>query len=213
MKLTERALVKDLLEIARADTLQDTILNNMIEQASEEAESACRRSFTKAARVEYYRSYEQMVYDLEAQYIWLDGPVDTDEVFSIVYDPTNEHATAGLTLELTDYVLDAAKGLVTVKGATGLSRNLAISVISGAVFLYSPTGFQVTYTGGYEMTVKPDGEDDDPLDDYGVTQVPNGLKMIIAQKVARDFTAKKMLMPWTDDEMASLKPFKKKDIL
>lgn len=213
MKLVERAVVKDLLEIARADSLQDQTLNNMIEQASEEAEDHCRRKFTKAARVEYFRSYDQDLLEPDPQWIWLDGPVDLTQPFSIVYDPTNNHDQSGLTLDANDYILDANLGLITIKGATGLSRNLALVAFGHNVFAYSATGFQVTYTGGYPVTEKPEAEPVDPMDDYGVVQVPRGLKMIIATKVARDFTEKKMLLPWKDEEKSALKPFEKKDLL
>lgn len=215
MKLVERALVKDLLEIARADTLQDAVLDSMINDASDEAAEFCRRKFEKEARVEYFQSYDQTFFDPVPQFIWLDGPIDLTAPFKIVFSSYGLHDTSGINLEDNniDYKLDLKESLINVYGISGTSSDPALIGLVGGNFVYSPTGFQVTYTGGYEVTVKPDGEPDDPMDDYGVVQVPRGLKMIVAQKVARDFTDKKMLMPWTDDEKLSLKPYKKKDMI
>ncbi len=58
-KLTERALVKDILGIARADLMYDSILNGMIEAASNEAQEWCRRKFAYGIRTELHQSYEQ----------------------------------------------------------------------------------------------------------------------------------------------------------
>lgn len=213
-RLTERAKVKDLLGIARADTLQDELLSSMIEQASAEAEQICRRKFTKSARVEYYQSYDQLAYDPTPQYIWLDGPIDTAETFSIVWAQYNRHADVGVALTAQDYQLDQDKALVLVGSTTGVLSNLPLPAGYALPSIgASPTGFQVTYTGGYPLNSKPIGEPADPLDDYGVTQVPESLKSIIARKVAEDWKQAKSFIPWDDTQRQMLVPWKKKDIL
>ncbi len=75
-KLTERALVKDILGISRMDLSPDPILNGMIETASNEAELWCRRKFPYAVRQELHQRYAQSIHNPDPQYIWLDGPLD-----------------------------------------------------------------------------------------------------------------------------------------
>lgn len=212
-KLTERALVKDLLQIARADTLLDPILMGMIETTSKEAERLCRRKFAKSERTEFYKSYDQDFADPTPQYIWLDAPVDTAEDLVINWAMFNQHATAGTLLNPEDYTLDAEEGLILVHGMTGLSNQAVPNTLGRPIYQYSPTGFRVTYTGGYALNTKPVGEPDDPLDDYGVVQVPDALKYVIARKVADDYEASQRAKPWDEIQRQGLKPWMKKDIL
>lgn len=213
VKLVERALVKDLLRLPRADTLQDGILNGMIEQCSAQVERITRREFTYAARVEYHRSYEQTAVDPEPQYITLNAfPVDTDETFLLQWSP-HDHRT-GHIIDLSesneDYELLAEKGMVVVRTAGGIVNNLPL--LGSIIFSYAPRGFKVTYTGGYAVSEHPGG-DPDPLDDYDVVQVPDSLKQVVAQKVALDFQAVRMLRAFTDDERKSLSLWEKKDMI
>jgi len=212
-KLVERALVKDLLQIARADTFEDARIDSMIELLTEDVEHYCRRKFTKADRVEYYRSYDQMFNDPDPQYVWLDGPVDTGSPFGIVWSPNMRHATAGVTLQPEDYTLDAEQGLLMISGASGLAQSLIPIGFGGRLYGYAAQGFQVAYTGGYAVTINPGIDPADPMDDFGVTQVPSGLKYVLASKISEDFQDRKKLLPFTDDQKLRLNPYRKKDIL
>jgi len=51
------------------------------------------------------------------------------------------------------------------------------------------------------------------MDDFGVTQVPSGLKYVLASKISEDFQDRKKLLPFTDDQKLRLNPYRKKDIL
>lgn len=215
VKLTERAKVKDLLGIARSDSLQNDLLDGLIEQNSEQVEELCRRSFTKAARTEYYQSYDQDAYDPCPQYLWLDGPIDKTQLLEIKWAPYDQHDEVGIALTGTDYQLDEGRALIIVRAATGpiagmpIARGLVLPV-----FTFAPRGFQVRYTGGYPVSEKPDNEPIDPMDDYGVTQVPNSLKAVVAFKCATDWKeGNKMALPWVPEQVAQLKPWKKKDVL
>lgn len=212
-RFTTREMVKDLLGIARADAYNDANLNLLIQMNSEDVERRCRRSFAKEARTEYFTSYEQAVHDPSPQYLWLNGPVDTGESFSLQYATYGRHDTnARVLTQDTDYLLDAAQGLVTILGnkinpdiQMILSRQLA-------AYEFDPQGFKVTYTGGYETTTPPDPYNNpDPLDDYGVTQVPDALKMLVAQKVARDFQ-EKTITEWKVGEISALKQWSKRSV-
>jgi len=101
VKLVERALIKDLMSIPRADTAMDSIMNGMIEQASAEVERIVRREFEKKARTEFYKSYEQGQLDPDPLYIWLRSfPVDPAAVGpTIVWDAFDLHDTSGTTLD------------------------------------------------------------------------------------------------------------------
>lgn len=210
-KLTERDLVKELLGIARADTINDLLINRLIEVNSEEAERICRRKFAKATRTSYHQSYEQAFGDPTHQYVWLDGPVDLGQPFLITYASLSRHETDGRTLQPTEYRLEAETGLVTVMGGRLGTDQAIVQLNRGILYEADPAGFKVTYTGGYVTTAKPGVWTDDPLDDFDVTQVPSALKMIVASKVARDMGAKGF-QTWSEDEKRALKPWTKKDV-
>lgn len=207
-KLTERAKVKQILKIALSDTLEDDLINDLIEHHSAEVERITRRSFAKAMRTEYYQSYDQLPGDPEAQNIWLNGPVDLALPFTIVFAQALKHDTVGLQLSATDYLLNAAEGHLRI----GNTFDPVVWGYGQPAYAYDPQGFKITYTGGYAVTTEPDSHTDDPLDDFGVVQVPAGLKMAVAGKVARDF-ATRVPSVWTDEERASLRSWTKKDMI
>ena len=213
VKLVERYKVKDALGIARADTINDDLIAGMIEQASDEAEQHCRRKFSKAVRTEYKRSYEQNWNEPDPQYLWLEGPIDSTLDITLVWAPYMMHATTqALTLvKDTDFFVDYGQSLLRVILASlNFQTVLPMSYLRGAI-MAADNGFKVSYTGGYEVSAAPEGNIDDPLDDFGVVAVPIGLKSILTRKIAADYTAKKMLQAWTDAELSSLKPHEKKD--
>lgn len=214
VKLVERALVKDLLKMARADSLHDEILNNMIEQCSAEVERLTRREFEKKERTEYHTSYEQTASDPDPQFVLLNAyPVDREQNFQMwwsAYDH-RENLAIEMTEQEENFILDPVKGMITVRSAGSMIANLPI--IGNIAFSYAPRGFKILYTGGYPVNVKPEEEDEDPMDDYGVVQVPYGLKILVAQKVAKDFRDTRVLLPFTDEERKGLKPWNKKDMI
>lgn len=214
VKLTDRSRVKDYAKIARADTLHDSLINDMIEQASEEVERLTRREFEKKVRTEYHTSYEQSAFEPEPQIILANAwPIDTGEELLLswsAYDHREGTAT-DLTEANEDFTVDAEKGFIWVKSNGGLINNLPL--LGNMIFSYAPRGFKLTYTGGYEVTVEPDSHTADPMDDFGVASVPEGLKNIIAQKVARDLTDMRFLRPFENDDRKLLKPWTKKDMI
>lgn len=216
LKLVERALVKDYANIPRADTLLDPQIDAMIEQISRECEDICRRKFAYSQYTEYKLSYEQTFYDPDPQYIWTDAwPIDIKQPMRITWAPYSLHNTAGFDLQPNDFSLaHADRGLIVVSGATGLANGLLPGWTKGRIYAYAPRGFRITYSGGYVVN-NPDGESlsVDPLDDFGVVQVPRGLKMVLAMKVALDWRDFHALMPWSQEEMLALRPYKKKDML
>lgn len=213
-KLTERSRVKDFAQIPRADTLQDALINAMIEQASAEVEDITRRKFEKKERVEYHTSYEQAAFDPEPQIVLLDAfPVDMEQQFILKWSAYDhrENLTITLNPDEDEFGVEEEKGFIWVRSAGGIAQNLPLL---GATWItYAPRGFQVTYTGGYSVTEAPEGHTADPLDDFGVAQVPEGLKNIIAQKIARDLKEVRYLLPFSDNEKKLLKPWQKKDLI
>jgi len=213
IKLIERALVKDFAGIARADTFNDNLINVMIQQASAEVERITRRSYVKAARVEYHTSYEQGPADPEPQIICLNAwPVDLAETFTLKYSADDHREGTSVTLNSTegDYQLDNETGMIRVRASRILPT--IVPLLVGNIFSYAPRGFQVTYTGGYVAEEPPDPYNDpDPMDDYGVAAVPDGLKMVLAAKIASNWKEFKMLKPFSEEERYQLKPWAKKD--
>jgi len=182
----------------------------MIEQCSEEVEYLTRRYYAKKQRVEYYTSLEQVFGDPVPQFVLLNAyPVDTGAAFTMEWSPNDYKDELSVTLESTDYTLDAEKGKVSVKSAGGLVNSLAI--LYSKMFTYAERGFRITYTGGYAVTTEPVGNTADPLDDFGVVQVPEGLKLLVAQKVAKEFKLNRFYKPFSDEERPALKPWTKKD--
>lgn len=214
VKLTERARVKDYAKIARADTLHDGLINDMIEQASEEIQDLTRREFEKKQRTEYHTSYEQTAFDPEPQIVLANAwPIDEGETIELIWSPYDHRE--GLTTELTqaneDFTVDAEKGFIWVRSNGGLVNNLPL--LGTTIFSYAPRGFKLTYTGGYEVTTEPQGHTADPLDDFGVAQVPESLKNIVAQKIAKDLVEMRFLRPFEDADRKLLKPWTKKDMI
>ena len=212
IKLTERALVKDLLGIARADSLNDHILNQLIEQTSAEVERLTRREFVEIQRVEFFESLDMDGVDPVPIYIDLNAPVDTDQAFEIVWALYSRHDTDGITLEAEDFQLDETTGrLIIISSSSITTRILPLGGLPW--FQYSPNGFRVTYTGGFPLSLAPSGDPSDPLDDFGVVQVPEALKYVVARKIKSDFTEAGMGLPWTEKERQWLRPWKKSDLL
>jgi len=210
-KIVSRARVKDLIGIPRADTLWDERINDVIQQATSEVqEIILDRALKYEQRVEYLQSYEQMPADPSPQYLWMRAwPIDTEEDLDIVYSPNDQHATNGLTLTVdTDYTVVADKGLIIIKGAVFLTPDLWVGTRGIG---YSPRGFQVTYYGGYQ--VNSEYEEQDPLDDFNVLEVPSGLASIVASKIADDWLAKKVLLPWTDEQRRTLNTYRRKNTI
>jgi hypothetical protein len=210
MRLSERSRVKDLLQMARADTLYDRQLNGMIEQASEEVETITRRTFDYRVRVEYHRSYEQSPIDPDPQYIHLEAmPIDLTETLELA--PGNP-ALSWAQTPTPNYTVYADKGVIAVTNPGRIGFGALPYPYAGGIG-YDPRGFKVTYTGGYPTLDKPPLEEDDPLDDYGFVQVPEALRSVIARKVADDWKNAKQLLPWSDDQRSLLKTWTRRDTL
>lgn len=209
VKLTERMRVKDLANIARSDNLQDDKIDNMISQVSEEVERLTRRLFEKISRVEYFTSYEQEIIISDPQILLVDAwPIDLNEPFELSYSRSGDH-TSSYMLESDSYSVDFEKGFIWVNSLRGdLSTSF---MIEGTT--YAPRGFKLSYTGGYDVSAPSQGHISDPLDDFGVAQVPIGLQNFVAQKVAEGISKKGFLEPWSKEELNTLKVWAKKDLI
>jgi hypothetical protein len=222
LKLVERDLVKDLLRLPRADTMQDRILSGLIGTVSQDVERLTRRAFEKKQRVEYRQSYDQAINDPEPQWVLVDAyPIDTVQPITVEYSPS-EWRPAGsiITLDATkaDFTVEAETGKITVRNASTYIYN-GFYPQGGWLFSYAPRGFRVTYTGGYAISAAPDGHTADPLDDFGVIQVDDSLKLVVANAVAAKYrfmrgNAEKLTAAALDEAFRlELKPFMKKDMV
>jgi hypothetical protein len=193
-RLTSLALARDAAFLRPDDDTQDTLLIALIEEASDEVERYCCRSFTKSARVEQFRAYNQEYGDPTPQYVWLDGPVDLAQPFVVTYTPPYSidpfiiaSQITSTTLQAKDYALDSTKGLLLI--------------LPTQFYYENPLGFTITYTGGYIA------------DSDGFIAGPAGLQMIVANKVAEGFMDGKALLPWSDDEKKKLNTYRKQNVL
>jgi len=204
--------VKDLLGIARADNLNNHLFDAMILQVSEEVERMSRRKFAELQYIEFFRSYDMDGVDPVPMYLHLNAPVDDQAFFEIVWALYDRHDDDGVTLEAEDFRLDPETGLVTVRSSSSITAQI-LPLGRQPWFQFSPNGFRVTYTGGFPVTIKPSGDPDDPLDDFGIVLVPDGLQQVVAMKIKQDFTECGMCQPWTEEQRQWLYPYRKNDLL
>lgn len=226
IKLVEMSVVKDFCNIAQSDTLDNTQLKGMIEQASREVMLFTRRDFEYGLKTEFCLSYDQQPYDPYPQYLWLTAfPLDTTKgnqgITEIVWAPNDMHEEMGATLDTTDYQVVPERGAVIVRRSTGLFNGIIPLIHGRLIFSFAPRGFRVTYWGGYASlnpSPYPDTAIRDPLDDFDVLDVPLGLKTVIARKIAEDWQAQdkspgKSLRGWTLAQLDGLGPYVKDDVV
>jgi hypothetical protein len=189
----------------------------MITFHSQQVELYTRRHFAYATQiVEFFQSYEQDYFEPSPQYLWASTyPIDITSPPSIVWSLFDDHDTAGITLNQGDFFYNADASCVMVRRATGITQSLLIgSGLRTPIFAYAPRGFRMIYAAGYPISTPPSsGYVPDPLDDYGVVQVPDDLKELVATKVAEDYKNDKKVTRWSKEEIAMLQPYKKKDMI
>lgn len=225
LKLVEMSLVKDMCNIAQADVINNAQLRAMVEQVSREAEHFCRRTFTYGQRIEYFQSYDQQPYDPVPQYCWSTSyPIDLTKAIEIVWAMNEMHDTAGTILDATDYQVDADRGLFVIRRTTGVFQGILPLIRGRLIFCYAPRGFRITYYGGYSsLNPTPTGAyTPDPLDDYDVLNVPLGLRMVLARKIAEDWRTQeekgvpnvmRVLKTWTAEQLDALHPWRLDDTI
>lgn len=230
LKLVDMSLVKEMCNIAQADTYQNTQLRAAIEQASQDVEHLTNRVYTWGQYVDYCQSYDQQPFDPYPQYAWVSAyPIDLTKAVEIVWAPNEMHSQMGAILDVTDYQIDSIRGCFVIRRTTGVFQGIIPLIRGRLIFCYAPRGFRITYYGGYKpLNPYPEGyiEDaypgSDPLDDYNVLDVPLGLKMVIARKIAEDWLSWKsqatdprafVLKPWTQEQRGLLHPYRKNDVI
>lgn len=231
VKLVEMSLVKEMCNIAQADTYQNQQLRAAIAQASADVEHATNRKYEYAADTEYCQSYDQQPYDPFPQYCFVPRyPIDLTKSVVITWAPNEMHDQMGATLDSTDYQIDAERGCFIIRRTTGVFQGIIPLIRGRLIFCYAPRGFRIQYTGGYKaLNPAPAGYVEgamypgaDPLDDYDVPDVPLGLRMVIARKIAEDWSSWRVadrdpkmfvLKPWTTEQTRLLHPYRKNDVL
>lgn len=194
-KLIERSLVKTRLRMPLADTVNDELINSLIQAVSEEAERYTRRKFTYGKYEEFFPSYEQTEIGVDYQILLVKAyPIDLGQPVYLAFSPNN-HVSQSVnvlqwSLELAssgaaDFLIEPELGRFDVVKMGSVTLNLPTPARAG--FTYAERGFRAIYWGGYPVSEQPSGAEDDPLDDYGVVQIPEGLKHVIADKVVGEY--------------------------
>ena len=200
-------LVRSLAGLERASAEWDNLLRRMLELDSDVVETATRRTFLKQSFVEKFQSYDQDGMDPTPQRLFLNAPVQASPAPVVTYSGNGDHrAVSGMqTLTVTtDYTVDLTKGIITILPKNPFALDaIPTPLIGGLFYTYASEGFQVAYDGGYTQQT---GDDD-------WIEVPEGLQMIVAQKVVRDYMDCKNSKPWEPAELRTLDPYRKKDIL
>jgi len=215
-QLTEKWRVKDFIGISRSDTLHNDKILGMILNVSDEIVNLTARTFEKGQKVEYYPSYQQTLTDAVPIYVKLDRwPIDPTAELTIIYSPYGRHNIIGRTLTTQDYTVDNDKGIITIRSASGALSQMLL--ITPAIFIYAPDGFQVTYTAGYDVLSQVSSPPD-PMDEDGLVQVPVGLRTLIARKIADDWLNNKasgqltgpgVITPWSSEQMQQIRAYRR----
>ncbi len=198
-KLVGQSLVKNFANVATADTRWDHIFDAQIQQASAEVEHLTARQFLKVERTELHLSYEQVWGDRTPQWVVVTAPpIDTGETTTLVWAPFDDHDTNGTTLTFEqDWRFEMTAGEAVglrIQRFSSWPETLPIPAGSFSMLQYSPTGFQVTYTGGYAASAaasvisgQPGRFDPYDVGEAEVVAVPAGLQGVIAAKIGEDF--------------------------
>lgn len=193
--LIGRGIVKRHANVNAADTQYDALIDAIRQLVSEQVEEVTGRRFEKAARTEFFRSYDQSYGDPEPQWIFPSAwPIAQSPAPTLTWAPYDDHDANGTDLELgTDwqFVLDdrtpAAAYGIRVQRLASFPLTIPIPAGAGTIFTHSATGFRLQYEGGYDSSGDPD-DPNDPCDvgEANVVQVPSGLQALLAQKAATD---------------------------
>ena len=245
--LVGRLAVKDAANISRADTRWDSVLDLMRELVSRQVEEITGRVFAKVERTELHPSYSQYFGDPSPQYVIFNAPpIDTGETVTLLWAPYDDHASNGTPLTTPEdwhYETDKQGEIwaLRVQRFTSYSHYIPIPPGGYGTLGDSPTGFQLTYMGGYTVST---GSSTDPVEigEEDVVAVPNPLASLLSQKIADDFTyfrAQRMqgvadpsaivtqmqqaggfgvvvstgfIRPWSEAQLAYLKMYARKDM-
>lgn len=246
--LVGRQAIKDFANINRADTRWDDLLDLAREDVSRQVEEITARTFDKRERTELHPSYHQMFGDPAPQYVIVDAPpIDTALTVTLIWAPFDDHTNNGTPLTTPeDWKFETDKQgdawAIRVQRFTSLPQNLPLPQGAIGVLGDSPTGFQVTYTGGYAVSAVIPSSDPIDAGEQDVVQVPTSLASLLAQKIADDFrffvagrrlgatdpdkileagqqaggfgatVSPGIVRPWTDAQIARLLTFGRKDL-
>jgi hypothetical protein len=199
-KLVGRSLVKNLANVATADTRWDAVFDAMIEEAGAQVEDVTGRIFEYGARVEYHRSHEQVWGDRTPQWVIVQAPpIDVGETVTLVWAPFDDHDDNGTTLELDvdyRYETNAAGDVIgfRIQRFSSWPETLPVPAGTFSLVQQSPTGWRASYTGGYAASAaasaiagQPGRFDPYDVGEAEVVAVPSGLQFVIAAKIAEDF--------------------------
>lgn len=209
-KLCTRDQAKAVIGLRDDATDQDDLIDLMIEMLTDLVLEYSMRTgtFAAAVRDEYFPSYEQMMGDPQAQYIWLNAlTVDLSQPFSMSYSSNGDHVNNYRALVAgTDYVLNSsttpgADVPVVIIQPTGLTGVFSVPFDPrGQLYWDTPRGFRVQYTGGVALV----GD---------LLTMPKSIQAAAAQKVGQDFLKGRTLGPLLPTEEVWFKLLRKRHIL
>lgn len=228
MRVTPLFRVKDLVGMAYADAENNMMLKALVVQASELAQNFCMRRFEYAAKEAMFDSEEIYVNDTDPQIIVLDSPIDKTQPFTLSWSKDYHQTKSTVLTEGKDFILDSSTGVLRIRwtsestsvGGTFIGGYGAFA--SGSTWIPAyPSGFKVVYSAGYKPVLKTElatkspfgaavdlvaGED--PLDEYGWLDAPEGLQQAVAVIVADAWkNSKRMVTSLSEEQKDSLRPF------
>lgn len=129
--LTTRARVMDFMGVSSLTTVQENVLDRLIDAVTDFVESYCQRRFKQTAHTAEYHEGDG------SEYITLEEfPVSSTETFTLSYRNTTANENSFTTIDSEDYFVDYDAGIVQL---TANARFLKDSA-----FMY-----KVAYTAGY----------------------------------------------------------------
>ena len=220
--LTKLSYVKQQLGLHPQDNKWDCAIKGIMKAVSVQVETYCDRKFRRQSAVEYHESTHQIGNSLGSfitfevpDYIWPEiTPIDQNATILLQYSFNREWDTSGIT-----FVKDKDFFIETIDGQAGQAEVIRVfpsedqlinlsnfPVTSFNHFSVHPhvMGYRLTYTGGFAYVPA----DDEPCTDDDYVDVHEGLKYIVANKVARVFKSR-MEEPiyLTDEDKKALRPF------
>lgn len=232
--LVGRSAVKDIANVPSADTRWDPVIDALRERATRDVEEATGRAFAEAEYVEFHPSYNQVFGDPTPQWVIVKAP-PIQSVAELVFAPFDDHDDNGTPLvQGQDWQFEenrhGEKWALRVQRFSSVPTTLPLPAGFTSILQESPTGFRVTYTGGYAASATT--VDPDPLDEgeEGVIGAPSALQHLVALKVADDLLwiqanrrqdpeqlstilqAGGLLRPWSADQAEALRSWTRRDL-
>lgn len=152
------AAIKRLANVSETDARWDDVLNLLRDRVGSDVEDITGRQFPKQTRTEFFQSYPQEWGDPTPQWIFPNAfPIDEAASIALTWAPFDDHDTNGTDLEKDkDWRFErdhAGRAVgIRVQRFSSFPQNFPLPLRGGSILRDSPTGFRLTYDGGFDLS-------------------------------------------------------------